>query len=204
MMSSMSETGTGAAEAAEPSARPSPPGDLLLVQELVNSFDVEANTDEIREVARLGAWLTSRGLVSETEAGALGAPDVVRVANFREALRGLLRVNHGEQLDAAAAAVLHAEASRPLLCVHIDADGSVRLTPSGEGVDRVVARLLAAIAQGDVEGSWRRLKVCADDTCAVAFYDSSRNASRAWCSMAVCGNRAKARRHRRRASTAAD
>ena len=43
-----------------------------------------------------------------------------------------------------------------------------------------------------------RLSACRDENCRVAFYDKSRNRSRAWCSMEVCGNREKARSFRQR------
>jgi predicted RNA-binding Zn ribbon-like protein len=36
---------------------------------------------------------------------------------------------------------------------------------------------------------------CAGDRCGWLFLDTSKNRSRRWCSMAGCGNRAKARRH---------
>lgn len=42
----------------------------------------------------------------------------------------------------------------------------------------------------------KRIKICAN--CCWLFLDSSRNSSRLWCDMAVCGNRQKARRHYRR------
>lgn len=45
-------------------------------------------------------------------------------------------------------------------------------------------------------GSLPRLKVCLN--CNWLFLDRSRNASRLWCDMAVCGNRRKASRHYRR------
>lgn len=41
-----------------------------------------------------------------------------------------------------------------------------------------------------------RLKICPN--CNWLFLDRSRNRSRAWCDMAVCGNRVKASRHYRR------
>lgn len=46
----------------------------------------------------------------------------------------------------------------------------------------------------------RRIRIC--QNCRWLFFDRSRNSSRLWCDMAVCGNRNKARRHyqRRRAS----
>jgi predicted RNA-binding Zn ribbon-like protein len=46
----------------------------------------------------------------------------------------------------------------------------------------------------------RRLRICRN--CNWLFLDRSRNASRLWCDMAVCGNRQKASRHYRRRKTA--
>ena len=40
-----------------------------------------------------------------------------------------------------------------------------------------------------------RLRRCANDACLWLFLDESKNATRRWCDMASCGNRAKARRH---------
>jgi predicted RNA-binding Zn ribbon-like protein len=39
-----------------------------------------------------------------------------------------------------------------------------------------------------------RVRICAAEDCAWIFLDESRNRSRQWCDMTVCGNRAKARR----------
>ncbi|TMI77299.1 MAG: hypothetical protein E6H05_00485 [Bacillati bacterium ANGP1] len=42
----------------------------------------------------------------------------------------------------------------------------------------------------------RRVRQCqSDDGCGWLFIDRSKNGTRRWCSMSVCGNRAKARRH---------
>jgi predicted RNA-binding Zn ribbon-like protein len=40
-----------------------------------------------------------------------------------------------------------------------------------------------------------RIRACAGHDCVLHFYDDSRAGRRQWCSMASCGNRAKARRH---------
>ncbi|GGP14740.1 CGNR zinc finger domain-containing protein [Oceanobacillus neutriphilus] len=45
-----------------------------------------------------------------------------------------------------------------------------------------------------------RVKQCEGEPCGWLFYDSSRNKSRRWCSMADCGNREKARRHYKKKS----
>ncbi len=44
----------------------------------------------------------------------------------------------------------------------------------------------------------RGVRECAALTCSLLFMDHSRNQSRRWCDMTVCGNRAKARRFYRR------
>ena len=44
-----------------------------------------------------------------------------------------------------------------------------------------------------------KVRMCEADDCAWLFLDKSRNRSRRWCDMKVCGNREKARRHYRRA-----
>jgi predicted RNA-binding Zn ribbon-like protein len=49
-----------------------------------------------------------------------------------------------------------------------------------------------------------RVRICAAaDRCAWLFLDTSRNATRRWCDMTLCGNRAKARRHYARTTAAA-
>ena len=48
-----------------------------------------------------------------------------------------------------------------------------------------------------------RLRICASETCSARFYDRSPAGRRRWCSMALCGNEAKARRHRARAKRTA-
>jgi predicted RNA-binding Zn ribbon-like protein len=60
------------------------------------------------------------------------------------------------------------------------------------------ARLLLAIERLQCEEAWPRLKACTDDACQWAFYDATRNRSRTWCSMDVCGNREKTKRYRQR------
>ena len=66
-------------------------------------------------------------------------------------------------------------------------------------VGRVMAIVHAAIA----DGTWSRLKACREPTCEWAFYDYTKNRSGAWCTMDVCGNRAKARAYRERRAASA-
>lgn len=57
---------------------------------------------------------------------------------------------------------------------------------------REAARLLTEVDPG-------RIRRCAAEDCGRWFLDTSKGGRRRWCSMATCGNRAKAARHRRRA-----
>jgi predicted RNA-binding Zn ribbon-like protein len=49
-----------------------------------------------------------------------------------------------------------------------------------------------------------RLRPCDNDACGLFLLDRSRANTRRWCSMAVCGNRLKARRHYQRSVADAD
>jgi len=51
-----------------------------------------------------------------------------------------------------------------------------------------------------VSGDLAKIRECAADNCGWLFMDRSRNQSRRWCDMKICGNREKVRRHRRAAS----
>ncbi|HEX9795854.1 MAG TPA: ABATE domain-containing protein [Anaerolineales bacterium] len=73
-----------------------------------------------------------------------------------------------------------------------------------ENLDRPlwpVARAAVDLLRSD---ELARVGQCADDRgCGYLFLDTTRNHSRRWCSMDSCGNRAKARRHYRRAQAKA-
>jgi predicted RNA-binding Zn ribbon-like protein len=113
--------------------------------------------------------------------------DDEREPALREALRSLL----ADKRDPEAIAALNARRAR--LEVRFGHVGEARL----EG-DGLVASLLAIVARAQADGTWERMKACAAEDCRWAFYDRSRNRSRTWCSMAECGNRAKARSYRAR------
>ena len=124
--------------------------------------------------------------------------DVSRGIELREALRALLLANSGNPLERGTIGKLNAATARASLRVNFEGDGGSSLSPEREGVDGALASLLAIVFSSMVEGTWPRLKACRADTCQWAFYDKSKNRSAHWCSMAVCGNRAKARVYRRR------
>jgi predicted RNA-binding Zn ribbon-like protein len=60
-----------------------------------------------------------------------------------------------------------------------------------DGLLSPVVRSAVELLVGD---QLSRVRQCAADECAWLFLDESKNGSRQWCDMTVCGNRAKARR----------
>jgi predicted RNA-binding Zn ribbon-like protein len=160
------------------------PGALQLVEEFVNTLDLETGTETLD-----ADWLAAHDL---------GADDIARARAVREALRALLLAHNGRPLDPAAVRTLDAEGRGAGLAVRFDDGGHAALAAPENGL----ARLFAIVAHAEAEGTWARMKACPDAHCAWAFYDSTRNRSRTWCDMAICGNRAKARAFRaRRAQT---
>lgn len=145
-----------------------------IVIDFVNTLDVDAGTDRLADVESWQQWCGC-----DQEPG-----DVERARSLRAQLRSL--AGGGGDVPTVDLPV----------CVRFDSSG-VRL--SGDSPLTVIA---AAAATLTIEGCIQRIKLCAASDCRVAFYDTSKNKSRQWCDMKVCGNRAKARTHRARSAAA--
>jgi predicted RNA-binding Zn ribbon-like protein len=155
----------------------------------------------------LGLWLVRAQLLTQAPA--------VSPARLREA-RALR-----EAIDACLQATLAHEPAPPAAVAVIDgwlahAEPRPRLALVGDGTPILgereppdpVRRALGAVALDAARMLGRpteaaRIRVCASETCSARFYDRSPGGRRRWCSMALCGNEAKARRHRERARSAA-
>jgi predicted RNA-binding Zn ribbon-like protein len=147
--------------------------------------------------------LNSRPLVNGEERDALGRPADGRrwarahggegsraeLALLREARDILRDVVTGERPPAALSPLLEGVHQVP----EFTADGlhwAVRTPPYARlAVEMVLAW---AAVEEQLPG---RLRPCANDECRLFLLDRSRANRARWCSMAVCGNREKARRH---------
>jgi predicted RNA-binding Zn ribbon-like protein len=181
----------------QPGGRPSAPGRLAVVQAFLNShYDLEnePGAELIHSPAALVAWLQRAGLLAEASpATEAGDHDLHRALVVREGLRALARDGVGRPRALGVAA--HGTAVE----VRVAADGELHFVAApGAGVSGALGVLLAIATVAIADRSWSRLKVCPGDNCGWAFYDGSRNRSGRWCSMSVCGGRAKARSHYRR------
>ena len=175
------------------------PDRLELVRQFINTADLEPGEDELTDLPALTAWLQERRLIGARER--LEPGDLERALEVREALRQVLsNRGAGEAIDERAIGTLNAHPACVQMRLRFDGSGAPQLEPVGRGLEGALAELFAIIEHADADGSWARLKVCADHGCRWAFYDNSKNRSRNWCNMAVCGNRAKAREYRRRSA----
>jgi predicted RNA-binding Zn ribbon-like protein len=176
------------------------PGDLATVQAFVNTLDIEQGTDALATEADLDSWLLQAGLAAGIPAG---QRELAMAVELREALRSVLRA-HAAHTDAGPAVGRIARIAAALRAgLDADPDGRIVVVPVGGGVRAALTRLLLIGAEASTSGTWQRLKVCSADDCQWAFYDRSPTRSGCWCSMQVCGSRAKSRAYRSRAARAA-
>ena len=174
--------------------------DIELVNSFVNTLEknpTRPDEESFDSPDALRTWLNEQGIPAGDD---LGPEDLERAIEFREALRLLLLSNNGSDLDADVLRRLRTSADAGLIRVEIEDDGQAYPRPAQQGVSALIARILAAVADIQCAGTWERLKACAAEDCQWAFYDTSRNRSRTWCSMESCGNRAKTRAYRARLS----
>jgi predicted RNA-binding Zn ribbon-like protein len=174
---------------------PSQPRQVALLEALVNSLDVESGADRLETSGDLATWLSECELPGPARPS---AADAARLRELREALRAVLLMNNGGPDAPDAIATLNSAGEHSRLRVAFSGDGAARLEPAASAIDATIGAVLAAVERMQAEGHWSRRKACAAHTCQWAYFDESRNRSRTWCDMAVCGNRAKARAFRAR------
>jgi predicted RNA-binding Zn ribbon-like protein len=167
----------------------------VLIEELINTLDVETGHDALTDPGQLAA-LAHRSGVPLTVADGTG------LARLREALRAACAAHAGHPVPPGPAADLDALfASAPLVLRFDGVTGAASPHPApvpaaGPPLAAFTARVAAAIAVAGADGTWQRLKVCEAESCRWAFYDHSPAGRRRWCSMQVCGARAKMRAYR--------
>lgn len=174
------------------------PGALELVRSLVNTVRRPDGPDTLDTLEGAAMWSAAHGLARLRDEAELR-----RLRALREIVRDLLSANSGERASSASWDDFRLYLQDVRLGIAADEIRGVVIEPQGEGLDAIVAAILVAIHEATLTGTWRRLRACRKPSCRFAFYDHTRNAVRAWCDMATCGNREKARRRRARERTTA-
>ena len=82
----------------------------------------------------------------------------------------------------------------------VPGDESLHWIYSGDNdLDRVLWEVARAASRLLTSPRLQRVRPCAASTCGWWFLDDTKNASRRWCDMKICGNREKLRRFRQKA-----
>jgi predicted RNA-binding Zn ribbon-like protein len=167
--------------------------DVELVRSFANTVDADDGTDRLASIDEFRSWLRENNLDGVHQD--IHDDDLALARDLRGALRAEMSSHHDDVSHPAARTTLDRLAAG--LPVHI-VPSTGALEPMARGSRGALTRVLASTHSLVRAGVWNRLKVCPNDDCAWAFYDESRNRSRRWCSMNVCGNRHKVRAYRDR------
>jgi len=190
--------------------------------DFLNSLAVpgDAQVEWLADGADLLAWLEAAGLADSTaleEVRALAKPgelDTVaaQARGLREWFRDFVTRHRGKPLTRRALTELD-PLNRLLARDERFSQIALRAKASMDGADlalELIARrhwrspeallqpVAETIAQLVTTADFTHVKRCEAPTCVLHFLDTTRDRRRRWCSMAVCGNRAKQAAHRSR------
>jgi predicted RNA-binding Zn ribbon-like protein len=181
---------------------------------------VDTPVDWLADGDGLLDWLGQARLAPETALRAIGEralPGEIdllagQARALREWFRGFVHAHLGRPLTVSALAEL--APLNELLERDRRHSAIVPRPPGGPGVltlvrlrrwhapETLLLPLAEAMAQLVCEEDFSQVKACAGPTCTLMFADHTRGHARRWCSMALCGNRAKQATHRRRRQAA--
>ncbi len=179
-----------------------------LCLDLVNTVDHRPTSlprELLETYADLAAWSRQSGILSPREEGALvrrarqaprrAGKALERARALREALFALFSRGDGSGMGALRGA-LRGAYGRPVLRSGPGYELAWEDDPGA--FDGMLGPIVRSAVELLTSKELDRVRVCGADNCDWIFIDESRSRSRQWCNMAVCGNRAKARRFYRR------
>jgi predicted RNA-binding Zn ribbon-like protein len=175
------------------------------------------STEYLPRYGRLVSWGLQAGLVTAKAGESLrvearsrpraAVAALRRAVAIREAAFSLfVAIARGEKPPAAALEAINAALPEALAALRIGAgpDGFAwRFAHDEMDLAPMLAPVVRAAAELLTSDEVVRIRECGSETCFWLFLDRSKNGTRRWCDMKVCGNRAKARRHYQREKRAA-
>jgi predicted RNA-binding Zn ribbon-like protein len=135
--------------------------------------DVAARARDLRE------WF--RGFVRKRKGRPLVAKDLREIETLNQLLEG--DEQHGEIVTNTSGGVTSFE---------------LRANRRWQSAGSLLMPIAEALARLVCEEDFRYVKACEGPRCTLMFADHTRGHARRWCSMAICGNRAKVAAHRKR------
>jgi len=176
----------------------------------VHCYGASDPDDDLETAGDLLSWALAANVLSAEQAAKMKRQFRSRPAAGRKALeqakraRAMLREmftssarRPRQEHIRALNALLHQQTAFPGIA---NTDGNLRLQwcASSPGLQGILLPILLSAAQVITGGDFVRIRECASATCTFLFLDTSKNHSRRWCDMRLCGNRAKVSQFRER------
>jgi predicted RNA-binding Zn ribbon-like protein len=185
--------------------------------DFLNSIATPVDTplDWIADGDGLLAWLDQSRLVprevlldvrGEAMPGELDRV-AARARDLREWFRGFVQAHKGHALKASAVAalaplnrLLERDEAYQVVAAHPGHAGlHLQPTRRWKSPEALLLPIGEALARLVADEDFAHVKACEGPGCTLLFADHTRARNRRWCSMDICGNRAKQAAHRRRA-----
>lgn len=194
---------------------------LDFVNTVDHRHDPQRFADHLESYGDVLSFAEQSGVLSRAERTKLEKTASRNLAAAHRTLQEAVRLREGIYRIFAALAAARQPAADDLRLLNRHAQTALRhmrLQPADGGfgwgwqqapaLDAPLWRIAKSAADLLISGAVPTVRECAAETCGWLFLDRSRNRTRRWCDMRICGNRAKARRHyslltrsRRRPST---
>ncbi len=178
----------------------------------VSSRDEAAGCEYLTRYEDLVAWARHAQICTHEEADGLvdtasrqpglAAAALARAVALRESIYRILTATvDGREATGGDLAVLNAalrEVSSRLALSPSAGRFEWTWVPDEDGLDQFLWPIVRSTADLMTSMDLERVRQCARDGCDWLFVDLSKNQSRRWCSMNLCGSRVKSRRYYRR------
>ncbi|WIO74740.1 CGNR zinc finger domain-containing protein [Porticoccaceae bacterium LTM1] len=169
----------------------------------------EKENDELQSFGCLVEWTQKAGAINEKTANALkkiekqdpqdAEETLQRAREFRRLLyKVFLSFANGDDPDQQCLDKLRdswLDAMKNASLSHADSGCCWVFNATPDSLDSILAPIAYSAIRLITGPDIRRVRMCGANDCTWMFVDSSKNRSRRWCQMEVCGNRAKAKRH---------
>ncbi|HZN56109.1 MAG TPA: ABATE domain-containing protein [Candidatus Polarisedimenticolaceae bacterium] len=185
---------------------------LDLANTVSRRSDPGDNREHLVDYGRLVTWSRQAGLLTAREADRLrevgeerpraAVAALRRAVAAREAIFSIFSaISRGDRPPSAALDTLNGALPSAFGALRVAPDQGGfgwRFEHAPDDLAPMLAPILRSAAELLTSDDRDRVRECGSDTCFWLFLDRSKNGTRRWCDMKVCGNRAKARRHYQR------
>ena len=137
---------------------------------------------------------------TEGTAVTLSADEVTQIGQASELVRAVALAEREDEVKARLNALLALASPRPYATDH---DGELHLhyaRPDAGALEQLTTTVAMGLSQVVVQHGWQRLGVCSAEGCGNVYVDTSRNASRRYCSN-TCSSRSTVAAYRARQRT---